>query len=77
MNLTLVLTHDCNLRCRYCYAGKKFGRAMSWDVAKRALDLEPHIAGGMRGPCPPGEIEEGPGTLENPDAPEPPKELPK
>lgn len=39
MNLTLVLTHDCNLRCRYCYAGKKFGRAMSWDVAKRSLDL--------------------------------------
>ncbi len=39
MNVTLVLTHDCNLRCLYCYAGKKFRRAMSWDVAKRAIDL--------------------------------------
>ncbi len=39
MNVTLVLTHDCNLRCHYCYAGKKFRRAMSWDVARRAIDL--------------------------------------
>jgi uncharacterized protein len=39
MNVTLVLTHDCNLRCRYCYAGRKFRRAMTWDVARRAIDL--------------------------------------
>lgn len=38
MNITLVLTHDCNLRCRYCYAGKKWHKPMTWDVAKRALD---------------------------------------
>lgn len=39
MNLTLCLTHDCNLRCRYCYAGRKFARSMSWEVARRGIDL--------------------------------------
>lgn len=39
MYLTLCLTRDCNLRCGYCYAGRKFARAMEWDVARRAIDL--------------------------------------
>ena len=38
MNLTLHLTADCNLRCRYCY--ETHGRAhMTWDTAKQAVDL--------------------------------------
>lgn len=39
MNLTLCLTHDCNLRCVYCYAGRKEARRMSWATAKRAVDF--------------------------------------
>ncbi len=39
MHLTLCLTRDCNLRCGYCYAGRKFGRTMEWNVARRAMDL--------------------------------------
>ena len=39
IHLTLCLTHDCNLRCRYCYAGKKVPRSMSAEVAERAIDL--------------------------------------
>ncbi|HEX7506130.1 MAG TPA: radical SAM protein [Polyangia bacterium] len=39
MNLALVLNHRCNLRCRYCYTGRKFDRAMSLDVAKKAVDF--------------------------------------
>ena len=38
MNLTLHLTADCNLRCRYCY--ETHGRdRMTWFTAKRAVDL--------------------------------------
>jgi uncharacterized protein len=39
MDVALVLTHDCNLGCPYCYAGEKFGRAMSAEVAERALSF--------------------------------------
>jgi uncharacterized protein len=39
MDVTLCLTHACNLRCDYCYAGTKSGRRMSWDTARRALDF--------------------------------------
>ncbi len=39
MDVTLVLTHDCNLGCTYCYAGRKFKRAMTDEVLARALDL--------------------------------------
>jgi uncharacterized protein len=39
MNLTLCLTHDCNLRCAYCYAGRKDARRMTWETAKRAVDF--------------------------------------
>ncbi len=35
--LTLMLTHACNLRCRYCYTGAKVERAMPLDVARKAI----------------------------------------
>jgi uncharacterized protein len=39
MDVSLVLTHDCNLGCTYCFAGEKFRRVMSPEVVARALDL--------------------------------------
>lgn len=39
MNLSLVLNHRCNLRCRYCYAGEKVDRPMPLAVARKAVDL--------------------------------------
>ncbi len=36
---TLCRTHDCNLRCRYCYAGRKYRHAMTRDIARRAMDI--------------------------------------
>ena len=38
MQVTLCLTHDCTLRCPYCYAGEKRRKAMPWEVAKAAID---------------------------------------
>lgn len=42
-SLCLHLAHDCNLRCRYCFAGTgEFGgprELMSLDVGKKALDF--------------------------------------
>ena len=39
MELTLFLDHACNLRCSYCYNGKKFGRLMPAPVMRRSVDL--------------------------------------
>jgi uncharacterized protein len=39
MDFTLCLTHACNLRCAYCYAGEKSDRRMSWPVAQRSVDF--------------------------------------
>jgi len=39
VNLALVLNHQCNLRCRYCYTGRKFDRPMSLATARRAVDF--------------------------------------
>jgi uncharacterized protein len=39
LNLALVLNHQCNLRCRYCYTGRKFDRAMPLDLARQAVDF--------------------------------------
>lgn len=39
MDFTLCLTHACNLRCGYCYAGAKSNTAMTWDVARQAVDF--------------------------------------
>jgi uncharacterized protein len=37
MELTLVLTHACNLRCSYCYAGDKHGTRMPIETGEKAL----------------------------------------
>lgn len=39
MDLTLCLTHDCNLACHYCYAGHKHAATMTRDTAAAALQL--------------------------------------
>jgi len=39
MDIILHLTHDCQLNCAYCYGGPKRNSAMSWEVARRAIDL--------------------------------------
>lgn len=46
LTCTLCLTHNCNLRCRYCYAGRKWQHSMSFDTARRGMDLA--IAEGQR-----------------------------
>jgi uncharacterized protein len=33
------LTHNCNLRCTYCYTGEKFGAGMTAETADRAVDF--------------------------------------
>ena len=37
MDLTLSLTHDCNLDCSYCYAGSKRRSVMSKETADQGL----------------------------------------
>jgi uncharacterized protein len=44
----LCLTHNCNLRCRYCYAGEKTSRRMDIDTARKALDF---LANQSNGSC--------------------------
>ena len=39
MNALLHLTHDCNLRCPYCFTGKKFDREMPVATGKQAVDF--------------------------------------
>ncbi len=48
MNVTLSLTHRCNLACRYCYAGQAFKRDMSLETARKAVNFALRIT-------PPGE----------------------
>lgn len=38
LQLTLCLTHDCTLRCAYCYAGRKYAHAMSQETAELGLE---------------------------------------
>ena len=38
VHLTLCLTHDCNLRCRYCYSGTKSPRHMELAIGKLAIE---------------------------------------
>ena len=33
------LTHNCNLRCAYCYTGEKFGGGMTQETADQAVDF--------------------------------------
>src|SRR5579862_4448107 len=35
--LVLVVNHACNLRCTYCYTGKKFSRSIPADMASHAI----------------------------------------
>jgi uncharacterized protein len=37
-NLVLMVTADCNLRCRYCYIGKRIGRVMPIAFANKAIE---------------------------------------
>lgn len=39
MKVCLVLTHQCNLGCSYCYAGEKFKSCMSWQTGLLSLRL--------------------------------------
>lgn len=39
MDLTLSLTHDCNLACSYCYAGPKRRASMTMETAMKAIDF--------------------------------------
>ena len=39
MNALLHLTHDCNLRCPYCFTGAKVDREMTVDTGKRAAEF--------------------------------------
>jgi uncharacterized protein len=39
MNALLHLTHDCNVRCPYCFTGAKFDRAMTPETGKRAAEF--------------------------------------
>ena len=44
----LNLTHNCNLRCSYCYAGPKQQRSMSLRTALQSVDF---LAGQSKGRC--------------------------
>ncbi len=39
MKISLSVTHDCNLRCKYCYSGEKFNRVMDMETAKKIVDF--------------------------------------
>lgn len=39
MKVSLSLTHNCNFRCSYCYAGRKYKSGMPLETAKQAVDL--------------------------------------
>ena len=39
MNALVHLTHDCNLRCPYCFTGAKFSREMTLATAKRTAEF--------------------------------------
>ncbi|HBP20564.1 MAG TPA: hypothetical protein DEA08_22590, partial [Planctomycetes bacterium] len=38
MRLSLILTHQCDLACSYCYAGEKSARDMPLEVGEQALE---------------------------------------
>lgn len=47
MKISLVVNHNCNLRCSYCYTGRKTDRPMSVEMARKAVDFG---LGQVRGP---------------------------
>jgi sulfatase maturation enzyme AslB (radical SAM superfamily) len=48
-SLTLMVSHACNLRCRYCYTGRKFDRPMPSAIGAAAIEcaLQSLAAGGL------------------------------
>ena len=38
-SVTFQVTDDCNLACSYCYQGHKGKRVMSFETAKKFIDL--------------------------------------
>lgn len=38
-SLDVIVTSDCNLRCRYCYQNARTSRSMTWATLRPALDL--------------------------------------
>lgn len=44
----LCLTHNCNLRCSYCYAGDKIKKSMTSGMARRAIDF---LSSASNGSC--------------------------
>ena len=38
-SITFSVTEECNLRCKYCYMIGKNNKKMSFDTAKKAVDL--------------------------------------
>lgn len=48
MKATLSLTHDCNLACKYCYAGRKHKSDMSLPTAQKAVDFTLGLASARR-----------------------------
>lgn len=39
MNALLHLTHDCNLRCPYCFTGDKFAKEMTSDTVHKTVEF--------------------------------------
>lgn len=39
MTVTFIVTHNCNLRCTYCYERNKSPERMSLDAAKKCVDM--------------------------------------
>lgn len=37
--VTFIVTHQCNLRCTYCYEGHKSNKKMTLETAKKCVDL--------------------------------------
>ena len=39
VSATFHLTHNCNLRCSYCFTGEKFGRGMTEETAEQGVEF--------------------------------------
>ena len=45
--VTFQVTDDCNLACKYCYQTHKGKKKMSFDTAKKMIDLTKSFNGGF------------------------------
>ena len=43
MKFAISLTHNCNLNCRYCYAGSKFKENMTFETATKVIHFIDNI----------------------------------